>query len=62
MTEHGKSQPRVFSELNGTHAMVHRGDRWTISAAIEMLNVADSFISPLRRDEDGGLVAITNRR
>ena len=27
MTEHGKSQPRVFDELGSSHEIVHQGDR-----------------------------------
>lgn len=52
MTEHGKSQPRVFSELNDAHAIVHQADRWTVSAGVEMLNIADTFVSPLRQAPD----------
>ena len=29
MTEHGKSQPRIFSELNDSHTIVHQGSRDT---------------------------------
>lgn len=49
MTEHGKSQPRIYSELNDSHTIVHTGGRDTIAAGITMLNVASTFISPLRQ-------------
>lgn len=49
MTEHGKSQPRVYSELNDAHAIVHAGSRDTIAAGIAMFNIAATFISPLRQ-------------
>jgi len=50
MTEHGKSQPRVFSELNDSHVIVHQGDRWAIAGGLTVVNVAPTFISPLLQD------------
>lgn len=52
MTEHGKSQPRIYSELNDSHTIVHNGDHDTIAAGITVVNVASSFISPLRQRLD----------
>ena len=52
MTEHGKSQPRIYSELNDSHIIVHAGDRNTIAAGISMVNIAGSFVSPLRQRPD----------
>lgn len=49
MTEHGKSQPRIYSELNDSHTIVHQGSRDTIAAGITMVNAATTFISPLRQ-------------
>jgi hypothetical protein len=49
MTEHGKSQPRVYSELNDSHTIVHQGSRDTIAAGITAVNIAASFVSPLRQ-------------
>jgi hypothetical protein len=52
MTEHGKSQPRVFDELGSSHEIVHQGDRKAIAAGITVVNIATTFVSPLRqRDE-----------
>ncbi len=34
MTEHGKSQPRVFDELNSAHGIVHAGRPDAVAAAI----------------------------
>ena len=56
MTEHGKSQPRIYSELNDAHTIVHQGDPATIAAGITMLNIAESFVSPLRQRPDLPLV------
>src|SRR5579884_1055014 len=49
MTEHRKSQPRVFDELNGSHAIVHAGSRDTIAAGITVVNISDTFVSALRQ-------------
>src|SRR5688572_6465968 len=34
MTEHGKSQPRVFDELGSSHEIVHQADRKAFAAGI----------------------------
>lgn len=49
MTEHGKSQPRVFDELGSSHEIVHQGDRQAIAAGITVVNIAGTFVSPLRQ-------------
>jgi hypothetical protein len=49
MTEHGKSQPRVFDELGSSHEIVHQGDREAIAAGITVVNIAKTFVSPLRQ-------------
>jgi hypothetical protein len=49
MTEHGKSQPRVFDELSSSHEIVHQGDRQAIAAGITVVNIARTFVSPLRQ-------------
>lgn len=49
MTEHGKSQPRVFDELGSSHEIVHQGDREAIAAGITVVNIAETFVSPLRQ-------------
>jgi hypothetical protein len=49
MTEHGKSQPRVFDELASSHEIVHQGDREAIAAGITVVNIAKTFVSPLRQ-------------
>lgn len=52
MTEHNKSLPRIYSELNDSHTIVHQGSRDTIAAGITMLNIAGTFVSPLRQRID----------
>ena len=49
MTEHSKSQPRIFDELGSSHEIVHQGDRQAIAAGITVVNIAATFISPLRQ-------------
>jgi hypothetical protein len=49
MTEHKKSQPRVFDELSSSHEIVHQGKQEAIAAGITVVNIADTFVSPLRQ-------------
>lgn len=49
MTEHGKSQPRIFDELSSSHEIVHQGRQDAIACGITVVNIADSFVSPLRQ-------------
>ena len=49
MTEHGKSQPRLFDELSSSHEIVHQGDQQCIAAGIAIINIAPTFVSPLRQ-------------
>ena len=49
MTEHGKSRPRVYDELSSSHEIVHQGDQGAIATGITVVNIAETFISPLRQ-------------
>jgi hypothetical protein len=49
MTEHVKSQPRVYDELSSSHQIVHQGRPDAIAAGITVVNIAETFISPLRQ-------------
>lgn len=49
MTEHSKSQPRVYDELSSSHEIVHQGRPDAIAAGITVVNIAATFISPLRQ-------------
>lgn len=49
MTEHSKSQPRVFDEQGSSHEIVHQGDREAIAAGVTVVNIAKTFVSPLRQ-------------
>lgn len=58
MTEHGKSEPRLFDELNSSHEIVHRGNPEAIAAGLTVVNASKTFVSPLRQ-RTGIDVAIT---
>ncbi len=60
MTEHGKSQPRVFDELGSSHEIVHQGDREALAAGVTVVNIAEAFVSPLR--QKGGELHISKHR
>jgi hypothetical protein len=49
MTEHKKSQPRVFDELSSSHEIVHQGNPQAIAAGITVVNISKTFVSPLRQ-------------
>jgi hypothetical protein len=60
MTEHAKSQPRVFDELGSSHEIVHQGDREAIAAGLTVINIATTFVSPLR--QKGGELFISKHQ
>jgi hypothetical protein len=49
MTEHKKSQPRIFDELSSSHEIVHQGSPNAIAAGITVVNISKTFVSPLRQ-------------
>jgi len=53
MTEHGKSQPRVFDELSSSHEIIHQGNQKALATGITVVNICDTFISPLRQKTPG---------
>jgi hypothetical protein len=55
MTEHKKSQPRVYDELSSSHEIVHQGRQDGIAAGIVVINIADRFVSPLRQKSPADL-------
>jgi len=50
MTEHAKAQPRVYDELNSSHDIVHQGNNESFAAGLVVINIADTFISPLKQN------------
>lgn len=59
LTEHGKSQPRLWDELSASHQIVHAGSRDTIAAGITLINIAATFISPLRNPRGQKDIVVT---
>jgi hypothetical protein len=49
MTEHSKSQPRVYDELSSSHEIIHQAEPSAIAAGITVVNISDTFVSPLRQ-------------
>jgi hypothetical protein len=49
MTEHSKQQPRVYDELSSSHEIVHQGSQRAIAAGITVVNIAPTFVAPLRQ-------------
>lgn len=56
MTEHGKAQPRVYDELSSSHEIVHQGRPDALAAGITVVNIAETFVSPLRQSARTPLV------
>lgn len=48
MTEHGKARRNRQRDLDSFHQFVHRYDPNTVAAALTVVNIAESFKSPLR--------------
>ncbi len=62
MTEHTKSQPRLFDELSSSHDIVHKGDPTTIAVGIVMVNIASTFASPLRQRDSSHVLVSKHRQ
>ena len=46
MTAHQRALPRLYDELNSSHATVHGAHDLAIAAGFVMINIADRFLSP----------------
>jgi hypothetical protein len=57
MTEHSKSKPRLFDELSSSHEIIHQGDPNAIATGIAVINIAGTFLSPLRQKSDTRFVS-----
>ncbi len=56
MTEHSKSQPRMYDELSSSHEIIHQGAPSAIATGIAVINIAATFVSPLRQTSDSPYV------
>jgi hypothetical protein len=62
MTEHSKSQPRIFDELSSSHEIVHHGREDAIAAGVTVVNIAGQFVSPTRNQSSGPLEITKHRQ
>lgn len=64
MTEHRKSEPRVFDELSSSHEIVHAGDPEALALGVTTVNIASTFVSPLRQRQKSPepLIVTTHRQ
>ena len=62
MTEHSKSQPRVFDELSSSHEIVHQGSQKALATGITVVNISSTFISPLRQKPSESLHVSPHRQ
>jgi len=62
MTEHGKSEPRLYDELNSSQQTVHGAADQAIAVGLAMVNIADTFISPGRQKVDGVTVVTKHKQ
>lgn len=65
MTAHSKAGPRLYDELNSSHAIVHAASNQALAVGFVMINAATTFVSPDRnRDRRPGepLLVTTHRQ
>ncbi len=61
MTEHSKSQPRVYDELSSSHEIIHQADAKALAAGVVVVNIAGEFVSPTRQ-VPGQSVSVTQHK
>ena len=61
MTEHSKSQPRVYDELSSSHEIIHQADPKALAAGVVVVNIAAEFVSPTRQSR-GQPVSVTQHK
>lgn len=47
MTAFSKSYPRLYDELNSSHAVIHGASNRALAVGLAIINVADEFVSPV---------------
>jgi hypothetical protein len=62
MTEHKKSEPRIFDELSSSYMIVHASEPEVIAAGLTVVNIADTFVSPLRQGPGPDLYVSRHRQ
>jgi hypothetical protein len=61
MTEHSKSQPRVYDELSSSHEIIHQADGMALAVGVVVVNIAGEFVSPTRQ-LPGQAVSVTRHK
>ena len=54
MTAHSKARPRLYDELNSSHAIIHGSSDLATAVGFVMVNLADTFVSPDRNRRKRG--------
>jgi hypothetical protein len=47
MTAFSKAYPRLYDELNSSHAVIHGASNRALAVGLAIINVADEFVSPV---------------
>jgi hypothetical protein len=47
MTAFSKSYPRLYDELNSSHAVIHGASNRALAVGLALVNTADEFLSPV---------------
>jgi len=47
MTAFSKSYPRLYDELNSSHAVIHGASNRALAVGLAIINVAETFVSPV---------------
>ena len=47
MTAFRKSCPRLYDELNSSHAVIHGAPNRALAVGLAIINVAEDFVSPV---------------
>lgn len=62
MTEHSKALSRLFDELSSSHGIVHGGEPAAIAAGLSVVNIARTFVSPLRQTRKKKLAVTSHKQ
>jgi hypothetical protein len=58
MTAHGKAQPRLYDELNSSHACIHGASSQALAVGLVMVNASATFVSPgMQRPNSSAVVS-----
>jgi hypothetical protein len=61
MTAHQRALPRLYDELNSSHATVHGASEQAIAVGLAMINLAEAYVSPDLNKAGPDLPAVVSR-